>query len=78
MDNGLYTIVTTNFGRGTNSGMVRRTFTIIFVVVFSGLIVNPFISFVGGSTYERDWHVRRAIYRVDMRHNDGERPHKST
>jgi len=33
-----------NFGRGMDSGIVQRTFRIHFVVMFGGLIVNPFVS----------------------------------
>ena len=33
-----------SFGRGVESGIVQRTFRIAFVVMFGGLIVNPFVS----------------------------------
>ena len=33
-----------NFGRGVESGIVQRTFKIALVVMFGGLIVNPFVS----------------------------------
>ena len=54
--NGLYTsgrgesfvtpieVTAMNFGRGMDSGIVQRTFRIPFVVMFGGLIVNPFVS----------------------------------
>ena len=32
------------FGRGVDSGIVQRTFSIALVVMFGGLITNPFVT----------------------------------